>query len=335
MRNAVPDAVAVAHCPHRRVHLDQRAQPRIIIRAQRQVMRRRLAGRDILVLFEEGDLLGGRDVQHVDAGANLARDAHQALGAAQCRDLVTPYRVRGRIALDAFAEPLAQPELVLGMESGATARVPQNRGDALVFLDQQIAGGRAHEHFYPGRARQPLKIACVFRILAGAADPEGKVAMHAAGGALNLVGKGCFAGGQRVGVGHFENGGDAAQHRCPRTCLQILLMLEPRLAEMHLAVDDPRKDVQPATVDRFGGGCLAEIADDGDAPAIDAYVATALTIVVDHRAACQDEVVGRGHADPVSCGGSVSGLRNGRPFCKIRFLFRPCPLPSCPCPLLS
>ena len=67
---------------------------------------------------------------------SLARDAHQALGAAQGGDLVAPNRMRGRVALDAFAEPLAQPEFVLGMESRTAARIPQDRGNAFIILDQ-------------------------------------------------------------------------------------------------------------------------------------------------------------------------------------------------------
>ncbi len=90
LRNTVPDAVAVARRPHRRVHLEKRAEPRIVVSRQRQMMRRRLDGGDILVLLEEKDLLGRRDVQHMDARARLPGDAHQPLGAAQRRDLVAP-----------------------------------------------------------------------------------------------------------------------------------------------------------------------------------------------------------------------------------------------------
>ncbi len=78
--------------------------------------------------------------------------------------------------------------------------------------------------------------------------------------------------------------------------LQVFLVLEPGLAEMHLAVDDAGQDVQAAAVDRLAGRCPAEIADGGDAAVPDADVAQALAVLVDDGAACQDEIVGRGHA---------------------------------------
>ena len=86
-------------------------------------------------------------------------------------------------------KPLAQPVLVLGMKGGAAARVPEDREHALVVLDQQVAGRRAHEHLDAGSARQALQLADVAGILARAADPEGEVAMHAVRAAPDLVGK--------------------------------------------------------------------------------------------------------------------------------------------------
>ena len=224
--DAAPDAVAMPHVAHRRVHLQQRAEPGIVVGRQRQVMRRRLAGRHILVGFEEGDLLGRRDVQHVDAGARPPRDRDQPLGRAQRRDLVAPDRMRRRIALDAQAGALAQPELVLGVEGGAAARVPQDRGHAVIVLDQQVAGRRAHEHLYAGSPRQPLELADIAGVVARAADPEGEVAMHAVRAAPHLVGERLGAGGQRIGVGHLEHGGDAAEHGGARAAFEVLLVLE-------------------------------------------------------------------------------------------------------------
>ncbi len=142
---------------------------------------------------------------------------------------------------------------VLGMKGGAAARVPQDREHALVVLDQQVAGRRAHEHLDAGSTRQALELADVAGIVARAADPEGEVAMHAVRAAPHLVGQRFRAGGQRVGVGHLEDGGDAAQHRRARAAFQVFLVLQPGLAEMHLAVDHAGQDVQAAAVDRRTG----------------------------------------------------------------------------------
>ena len=173
--------------------------------------------------------------------------------------------MRGGVARNTLAEALAQPELVLGMEGRAAARVPQDRGDALVVLDQKVAGGRTHEDLDAGRARQPLQLADISGILARAADPEGEVAMHAAGRAPHLVGERGLARCQRVGVGHLEDGRHAAEHRRARTRLQIFLVLQARLAEMHLAVDDAGQDVQAAAVDPASRRGLRKVADRRDA----------------------------------------------------------------------
>src|SRR5438093_319464 len=84
--------------------------------------------------------------------------------------------------------------------------------------------------------------------------------------------------------------------RRSRTRFQIFLVLQSRFTKMHLAVDDSRQDMQAAAVDRLAGRSLAEIADGGDAPVLHADIADPFAIMVDHCAACQDEVVDHGHA---------------------------------------
>ena len=66
----------------RRVHLGIALEPLIgLVAIQGQVLGRDLDGGDVLVVGEEGDLLGRRDVQDVDAAADLARQADQTAGA--------------------------------------------------------------------------------------------------------------------------------------------------------------------------------------------------------------------------------------------------------------
>ena len=125
----------------------------------------------------------------------------------------------------------------------------EDRRDARVVGDQQRAGRRAHEHLYARRAGQALQLGNVGDIVVRAADPEGEIAVHAVRGAQHLVGERLGGGGQRLGVGHFEYRGDAAEHGGARAGLEVLLVLEPRLAEMHLAVDHAGQNVRPAAID--------------------------------------------------------------------------------------
>ena len=222
---------------------------------------------------------------------------HQPLGAAQCRDLVAPDRMRRRVAGDAFAKPFAQAEFVLGMEGGAAARVPQDRGDAFIVLDQQVAGRRAHEHLDAGRARQPFELADVAGVLARAADPEGEVAMHAArarGCTLSASAASLVVSGLVLGISKTAVTPPSTAAREPR--FEVFLVLQPGLAEMHLAVDDARQDMQPAAVDRLTGRCRERSPMAAIRPPLTPMSRRPCAVMVDDRAACQDEVVGRRHA---------------------------------------
>ena len=123
-----------------------------------------------------------------------------------------------------------------------------------------------------------------FDILAGAADEEGEIAMHAMTASLDLGGERLLGDRQRIGVRHFEHRGDAAHHGAARAGLEIFLVRQPGLAKMHLRVHHAGQDVQPLAVDDFAGGGLAEPADRGDPAIGDADVADALAVLIDHGA---------------------------------------------------
>ena len=72
----------------------------------------------------------------------------------------------------------------------------------------------------------------------------------------NLVGKRFGRDGGGLGIGHLEDAGDAARDRGAAAGLEVFLVLGPRLAEMHLAVDDARQDMKAGAVDAFG--CLGQ-----------------------------------------------------------------------------
>ena len=114
--------------------------------------------------------------------------------------------------------------------------------------------------------------------------------MHTVGGAAHLVGQRFLARRQRLGVRHFEDRRYAAQHSGPRASLEVFLVLQPRLAEMHLAVDHAGEDVQPTAIDHLPGLRRAQGANRGDAPGGDADVALPLPVVIDDDAALQNEI---------------------------------------------
>ena len=72
-------------------------------------------------------------------------------------------------------------------------------------------------------------------------------------------------------------------------------MGEARLAEMHMAVDHARQQMQAPAIDRLAGGSARKVADGGKLTSMDANIAGALTVVIDHGAAFEDQIVGFGH----------------------------------------
>ena len=291
LREPPPDAVAVAGVAHGRVHLQLCAQRVVEAGVQRQMVRGDLHARHILVVLQEVDLLAGRDMQHMDQRALLAGDFHQPLRAAQRRLHIAPDRMRVGIALHADRLALVQPIFVLSMEGGAAAGLRQDRRHPRIILDQEGARGRAHEHLDARRAGQALQLGHMFGVLMGAADPEGEIAVHAVQAARHLVGQGFRGRGERIGVRHFEHRRHPAQHGGARTGLQILLVGQAGLAEMHLRVDDAGQDMQPRAVDALPGAGLRQIANGRDAPAAQANVALALAVVIDQRSVLENGVV--------------------------------------------
>ena len=94
--------------------------------------------------------------------------------------------MRTRIALDAQALALVETVLVLGMKRGAAPDHLKDPAQAFVVLDQQRAGRRADEHLDAGAAGRAFQLRQILHVLAGAADEEGEIAMHAVMAALHL-----------------------------------------------------------------------------------------------------------------------------------------------------
>ena len=100
------------------------------------------------------------------------------------------------------------------MEGRATARILQDRTNAIIVFNKQIAGGRSHENLDPGSARQALQFSNVVCIVARTTDPESEIAMHAMAATTNLVFQRLGGSGERLGVRHLEHGGHPTQHGC-------------------------------------------------------------------------------------------------------------------------
>ena len=155
----------------------------------------------------------------------------------------------GRIALDPLALALVHPCLVLGMDRYAAAAMREHAGKLLVLGNQQITGRSAHEDLHAGCSGDALQLGQLFCVLRCRTDVEGMVAVHAVMAALELVVHAHHRVGVGIGVGHLEDGGHAAHHRRTATAFKVFLVLQPRLAEVDLAVDHPRQHVEPGTVD--------------------------------------------------------------------------------------
>ncbi len=221
-----------------------------------------LAGRDILVLGDVGELGRGGDVEDVDRPPRRTgerddppRRQHRAL-------VVAPHRMRRRVAGDALTQSRLHARLVLGMDRDPAAARGEHARQLAILGHEQVTGRCAHEDLDPGRARQPLQIDQLLGIGRCRADIESMVAPHPIARAGELVGQRLGGIGIGLGVRHLEHRDDAAQHGGAAAALQILLRLQPRLAEMDLAVDHAGQHGQPGAVDRLAG--IARLADRDD-----------------------------------------------------------------------
>ena len=110
----------------------------------------------------------------------------------------------------------------------------------------------------PADAFELFEFRNVGNIVARAADEKGEIAEHAMPRAVHFIGQRLGGSGQRLRVRHFEDGSDAARDRSTAAGFEIFLVLEARLAEMHLRVDDAGQDVQARGIDRLCSFCRSE-----------------------------------------------------------------------------
>ena len=129
-------------------------------------------------------------------------------------------------------------------------------------------------------------------ILPRGADEEGEVAIHAPAPAPHLIGERLSAHRRRLGVRHLEHGGDAAEHGRPAAGFQVLLVLEPRLAEMHLGIDDAWQDMQAGRVQGPAGVLGGEGANRDDSAVFHSDIGRPFAGMIDEGRAFDEEIEG-------------------------------------------
>ena len=170
--------------------------------------------------------------------------------------------------------------------------------NALVVLDQERARRRAHEHLDAAGAGKPFQVREFMGVLARSAHIKREIAVHAVMSALDLVGQRRRAGGRRLGVGHLEHRGDAAQHGAARTGLRGPPCGSGRArAYARGCRSRPGSTCRPRQ-------SITSAADDPTSPIAAirppamARSRNALAVLVDDRAALQNQVVAARHLTP-------------------------------------
>ena len=297
LRQPLPDAVAMRGVAHRRVDLGQRAEPLVAVgRGEREVERRRLDGGDVLVLGEERDLLLGGDVQHVDALAGLAREPISRCVHISAASASRQTGCELRIALDPQVHALAQPVLVLGMERGAAADRLEHVAHAVVVLDQQRAGRRAHEHLDAAGAGQPLELGELVGVLARARRHRTR-SRNACGDApratLSASAAALVVGGSVLGISNTAVTPPSTAPREPVS--RSSLWVRPGSRKCTWLSITPGRTCRPRQSITSAGGRARQSPIAAIRPPRDAEIAHALAVLVDDRAALEDQVVAARH----------------------------------------
>ena len=165
--------------------------------------------------------------------------------------------------------PLPRPRLVrengrrvLAVGGHQQRRVGEDALQGPLVVHQHVAGARAHEHLDAARAVTVDRLHRV-EVVVGGAEVEPPVRHRARGGAGVLVRQRLGRHRQGPAVGHLQEAGDAPRDGRPRLGGDGALVLEARLAEVHLVVDHPRE--QPAARGVDDGSVGGPRVDAGDA----------------------------------------------------------------------
>ncbi len=98
--------------------------------------------------------------------------------------------------------------------------------------------------------------------------------------------------GRRDGIGHIEDGRDAAEGRSGGAAFPIFLVRIARIAEMHVHIDGARQDMQTAGVESLRACGMASAAPTGQHAAILDRQARVDNAVGRHDLAIMDDEIG-------------------------------------------
>ena len=257
-----------------RVHLQARAEAKIVPAVEEEELRQGLARDEPVAasLSQERDLVGGAQVQDVEATLKPLGERDGPSGGQERRLHVTKPRVGGDVEAQSREARLilSKAGLILGVDrdrhAAALAEVGLEGG---LIVHEQGARRAAHEDLQP--TDEPGHVVDRRGVRGGRAEEEAKVGSAPTRGAGVLVEDGGAIDRGRLCVRHLEErrhptarGGDAAG-------LEILFMGEPRLAKVDLRINHPRQERQPSPVDDLPGRPIDE-ADRGDEAVFDPKV---------------------------------------------------------------
>ena len=254
LQQRLPEPTIVPLGLHRRVHLNQGPEPRIVIHVEEQVMRTHFGRDQLMMIRQQFCLRTGRHVQHVKAMSMTNGQFGRAPRRNHRCEFVANPRMIGHASRGIPGGIGAHRRFILTVRTDRQCRVGEDPFQGLLVVDQQIAGARADEDLDPRGPAGGLKLC---DIVGRGADIEPVVDEAPCGSQRQLLLQALT--GHRVGqrIGHLEERRDTPFRTGPRCVPQILFVSEPRFAEMHLIVNDTRQQVQSGRVDRILGRDLA------------------------------------------------------------------------------
>lgn len=209
-----PEGVLGRFFPDWWVHLELGAESLVHRGVEGEVLGRRFTGDGDALGFgfgDEGEFLMGRDVEDVGGASGLGGEGDEASGGADGALGVSGPGVEADVGVfGEFRLALSEAGFVFAVDGHWPSAVEHDLAQGVVVFDEEGAGAAAHEDFDSGDSGEAFESEEVVGVGGGASDEEGVVAPGAAIGAVELVFESLLGGGGGVGVGHFEDGGNAS-----------------------------------------------------------------------------------------------------------------------------
>ena len=246
-----------------------------------------------LVAVEQAQLAGRAQMKHVEPSSVALGQRNRLFGTSQAGFRRTDQRMhrhsQARLAVQSSEAFHVGPygRLVLAVRGDRHGRLGEQGAERTLVVDEHVAGRRAHEEL---DAADPLRVEAtdLLDIVVRRAEVERVVDHRGFGRPLELFFQQSVRYGGRLDVGHIHVGGHSSRRRRDRFAVQIALVGQTRLAEVHLVVDHAGQHVHSFRVDRFavelGTGIVAP-SGPRDALALDDDPAPIALPLVDDRPA--------------------------------------------------